>query len=164
MVEWGDIEIESDIDKDILKSPKSIIAIQNSSGSGGNIFIKNSVKNIYSSIIAEWAIYSGEDITTIYNDTRGKIANLPKNQLYIYGNLISHNTIGWALKDTPTCPYTTTDCTYDLAIRYDLNYFRSYDRDIIHQSESTEYEQYSVIIERDPRVTSSPPPGMKTLK
>jgi hypothetical protein len=150
--------------RDTVRSPKSIIAIQNSTGSGGNIFIRDSVKNIYSSIIAEWFVYSGENTTILYNDTRAKIANLPKNQLYIYGNLISRNTIGWALKDIPSCPYTIADCTYDIAIRYDLNYFRSYDRQPIHKSDSTGYDEYSVIIERDSRSITDPPPGMKNIK
>ena len=164
IVEWGDIQIATDVEKDTGKPPKSIIAISNSAGDGGNMFIKDTVKNIYSSLIAEWAVYSGEDDMNLYNDTRAKIANLPKNQLYIYGNLISHNTIGWALRDTPSCPYTVTDCTYDTAIRYDLNYFRSYDRQLIHKSDPTGYSAYSVIIERDPRVITAPPPGMKILK
>ncbi len=164
IVEWGDIEIEDDVVKESTRSPRSIIAIQNSSGSGGNIFVNNSVKNIYSSLIAEWSVYSGEDATTLYNDTRAKIANLPKTQLYIYGNVISRNTIGWALTDTPSCPYTVANCTYDLAIRYDLNYFRSYDRQVINKSDTTGYDAYSVIIERDPRSIIDPPPGMKNLQ
>ena len=164
IVEWGDIEIVDDIARDTTRPPKSIIAIQNSSGSGGNIFIKDSVKNIYSTLIAEWSVYSGEDPTKLYNDTRAKIANLPKNQLYIYGNLFSRNTIGWALRDTPSCPYTEIDCTYDIAIRYDINYFRSYDKTAIRKSDPTGYDAYSMIIERDPQAIINPPPGMKNIK
>ncbi len=51
-----------------------------------------------------------------------------------------------------------------MAIRYDLNYFRSFDGQSIHESDLLGYLNYSTIIERDPRVITSPPPGMKTLK
>lgn len=106
----GDIEIDSDIwSWDSAKSmpihpPKVIIALKRADGTGGNIYIKDNVKNIAASLIADGSIFG---------DTAG--AN---NQLYIYGTVISNNTIGGA--NTGVCPrfLNLTSCTdpgyYDL--------------------------------------------------
>ncbi len=63
-------------------------------GKGGNIYIGAGVKNIYATLVAEGTIYSGESATQLYNDISAKVINLPQNQLYINGSVISRNTIG----------------------------------------------------------------------
>lgn len=62
---------------------------------------------------------NGQDINI------GKISEL-KNQLYIFGSLISYNTIGGARANPVTCPAVIPSCTQDNAQKYDLNYLRRY--------------------------------------
>jgi hypothetical protein len=168
----SDLYIDEDIiDNSGLKKARAIIVLKDESGSGGNIYIGESVKKIYTSLIAEWSLYSGEGVlpNKYYNDTQAKVINLPANQLYIYGNLISRNTIGWsttAVVALGACPYnaTVTSCDRETAIRYDLNYFRNFDGDPTHRYDplKSTYDAFSVIIEYDPRIVSDPPLGIRT--
>lgn len=107
----GDIEIGSDIwSWDSVTSmpnhpPKIIIALKRANGTGGNIYIKNDVRNIAASLIADGSIF-------------GDTAGAKDSQLYIYGTIISNNTIGGA--KTGVCPrfLNLASCTdpgyYDL--------------------------------------------------
>ncbi len=124
------------------------------------MYIKSNVKNIYTSIIAEGSIYSGDSPGVFYNDTPSKLISLPTNQLYIYGTIISRNTIGGSSKNPVSCPFTETNCTYDNALMYDWNYFRSFDNNLSNQSDKSGNDEFSVIIETDPRIISDPPPGV----
>ena len=84
-------------------------------------------------------------------------------QLYIQGSLVSRNTIGGASvsRTQVVCPYNAT-CTYESAIRYDLNYFRAYDKEAWTRAyTNNSLDDYSVIIEYDSRVVSNPPPGFE---
>ena len=96
--------ITDDIDKD-NDYPLAIIALVDSQGNGGNIIIDPSVKDITAGLFAEHAVKSSGD-----------------NQLYIYGALVSGNTLG----DTTAgiCPYyvAQVDCTNPQ--EYDLEYLR----------------------------------------
>ena len=59
VIEGGDAVIDSDISIDLqIARPRSIIVISDANGNGGNIYIKDSVKNIYSSLVAEGSIYT----------------------------------------------------------------------------------------------------------
>lgn len=59
IIEGGDAVIDSDITIDPqIEHPRSIVVIGDANGNGGNIYIKGSVKNIYSSLIAEGSIYT----------------------------------------------------------------------------------------------------------
>jgi len=51
-----------------------------------------------------------------------------KNQLYIYGSIVSENTIGGSRMNPVRCPslLSITNCDMDTAQRYDLNYLRRY--------------------------------------
>lgn len=57
--------------------------MKDKSGNGGNIYLGKNVKNIYTSLIAEGTIYSGESSGVLYNDVEAKVIHLPQNQLYI---------------------------------------------------------------------------------
>lgn len=85
---------------------------------------------IQSTLIAEGSLYSGRrngGTWKLYNADKTSTADLPNYQLYIKGSVISRNTIGGAgVVGTPHCPYTEGVCTYDQALRYDLNYFRDF--------------------------------------
>lgn len=58
MVIGGDVVIAKDITE--TSQSKIIFAIKNDKNLGGNIFIHKDVKKIYSSLIAENSIFSGE--------------------------------------------------------------------------------------------------------
>lgn len=157
IVEWGDVYISGDIPRNITLGPRAIIVMKDTNGHGGNIYIKSSVKNIYTSLIAEGTIYSGEDLGNLSNSL-----NLPKNQLYIVWSVISRNTIGWTANNS--CPYTEWACTPENATKYDLNYFRSYDQSdqFAYWSDNHNFEDFSVIIEYDSRILADPPPWLSS--
>jgi hypothetical protein len=162
----SNLYIDADIlDNTNLKKARAIIVLKDSSGNGWNIYIGDDVKNIYSSLIAEWSIYSGTWPANLYNDTKAKVTNLPANQLYIKGILVSRNTIGGSTTNTIStgaCPLAlAVVCTRDMAIRYDLNYLRNYDKNLIHEAKPG-YPNYSLIIDYDTRLVSDPPLGIRT--
>lgn len=49
---------------------------------------------------------------------------LLKNQLYIYGSIVSENTLGGSRMSPPRCPSLVATCAD--AQQYDLNYLRRY--------------------------------------
>lgn len=153
------------IDWDILNTwtlPKGIIVIKNDKWIGGNIIITNTVKNIESSIFTEGTLYSWNSRNDLYNDTTEKITTLPGTQLYIYWSLISRNTIGGAVQSwNAVCVYNESSCSYQKAIQFDMNYFRSYPSGsgTLRAYPDNRYDDYSLIIERDTRINSNPPPG-----
>lgn len=156
---WGDLIIDRDI-LNTSSKPKGIIVIKNEAGDGGNVYISGSVTRIQSSIFTEWSVFSGDSPSNIYNTTTASLASLPSKQLYIQGSLVSRNTILGGL--TGICTYNI-DCTAsaDTAYRYDLNYFRNFasgsTADRAYPDNSLDV--YSLIIERDPRISDTPPPG-----
>ena len=174
----GDIYIEDDIEAWNGHRPRAIIAIKDDAGKWGNIYIGQNVKHIYSSLIAEWSIFSGDSggamgIPRKYNDTREKILTLPQHQLLIHGSVISHNTIGGSIVNAsydPECPFGADACDRISSLQYDLNYFRasllSQDDEayrLEHRAwKDNTYDEYSVIIEYDPEIIRDPPPGINT--
>ena len=169
----GDLIIDRDIYEPVVKkNPKGIIVLKNEAWAGGNIIVTNAVKKIESSIFTEGTLYSGNSRSDLYNDSIAEIASLGENQLYIHGSLISRNTIGGSFTTpSPTCVYgeTTATCTPEWSIQYDLNYFRQTppNRTIVAPAPSTRgygdditnFDNYSLIIEIDPRLAVTPPPG-----
>ena len=165
------------IDKDVappaaLKQSRAIIALKNDKWEGGNIWIKWSVKRIESVLFSEKSILSGQEYITgslsrYYVTKESVFLDIPRNQLYIKWAVWGYNTIGWGSKDDwAICPYlsdSSAACNYDTAIPYDWNYFRIYNgtparRAYINDSK----DDYSVIIEYDPRTLQDPPPGLET--
>lgn len=165
IIGW-DILIDTDIIEPVWgKNPKGIIALKNDNWVGGNIYISPDVKVIESSIFAEWTIYSGTGESNIANATIQQVASLPENQLYIKGSIMSHNTIGGAVQiGNAICPYNEPTCPYDYAIRFDLNYFRNYLSGWVatRAYPDNTYDNYSMIIEHDSRISITPPPGFET--
>ncbi len=160
---WGDLIIDRDILDTTWSLPKGIIILKNEDWIGGNIIVQNTVKKIESSIFTQWSLYSGNTKTDLYNDTIQEITTLWENQLYIHGSLLSRNTIGGSFTTpTATCVYWEQNCTNELSIRYDLNYFRGSPaiRDTTTRAfRDTTLDTYSCIIETDTRFASNPPPG-----
>lgn len=162
IVEGADVVI----DRDISGSGRSCVIIALANGSnGGNIYITSAPKVIQSYLVAEWTVFAGTSSSNLYNDTKVKIANLPSNQLYILGWVISRNTIWWALTESVArgaCPFTEENCDRDTAIKYDLNFFRNYTKTPWARAytKDTSLENFSLIIEYDARATGDIPPGL----
>ncbi len=165
--------------------PRVMIALKNSAWVGGNIYIDGGITRIKSSLVAERSIYSGEysvwGVKTVYNDDAGNLFKIPNRQLYIYGTIISNNTIGGYSIDNGTanyCPYDITPCDNDTALTFDYNHFRDFQQDLPEWQKavlrgyqppwfgapSDKYDAYSMIIEHDPRIISDPPPGLERMK
>lgn len=52
-------------------------------------------------------------------------------------------------------------CNRETAIKYDFNYFRSYDKTLERRAyTSNSLDDYSLIIDYDPRLLADPPPGL----
>ncbi len=170
IVMGGDVYIDEDV-LPVDSAPRAIIALRDSSGNYGNIYINGNVKNIKSSLVAEGTVYSGylpspmSQLATLYNPTVMSTMTLPGNQLYVYGTIISRNTIGGSAQNgnAYSCPYTEVVCTRDNAVRYDLNFFRGYDKQDPNIASkraypTTAYDDFSFIIEYNPLVQTNPPP------
>lgn len=138
---WGDITIQTDIDK--WASPTLLLALMDSSGNGGDIIINPNVQEISSSLFAEKSIHSSWDM-----------------QLYIYGNVFSHNTLS-----STKCPYYVSGvCDPTL---YNLEELRADYADLAskvwHTSPAAragEYPNTPLIIEYDGRLMNDPPPTL----
>jgi len=65
-----------------------IIILKDENGNGGNLYIDPNVTNIIGSYIIDGSVisYNGNEIGV------GDISTL-KNQLYVYGSIVSENTI-----------------------------------------------------------------------
>ncbi len=176
IIEWANLYINGDVsDNPLLNKSRAIIVIKDKNGKGGDVYINGSVKKIYASLIAEGSVYSGYPtsaplvlpmMTSLYNDSKSKVSNLPANQLYIFWTMSSRNTIGGSAEietgGNGSCPYLETNCNRETAIKYDLNYFRSYDKDPLRRAfKNDSLDNYSVIIESDPRMIKDAPPGLK---
>lgn len=148
------------IDQNIFDEPqdttKGIMVFSNDEGSGGNIYIDWSVKRIHASLYADkhvfwWNGFQGSDAFT----------GTSHNQLYINGSIISLNTIGGGSTPIPVCPYWINECTQEIAMLYDLNFlrdFRLWDTEGMAFDYRSDLEDYSLIIDYDPRIILTPPP------
>ena len=111
-----------------------IIVLQNRDGKGGNIVIHPSVTNLAGTLVAERVLLSGVEYggsLEIHDGTTDEA--LLANQLHIFGNLLSENTIGGSVATTPQCPYYVEqgDClTAIQAQSFDLNFLRRFRMDI----------------------------------
>jgi hypothetical protein len=164
------------IDADVLTPPTlsqvwAIIAMKNEKWQGWDIWIKWDVKKIEWLLFAEGTIYSWEDawgglgLTPYYIRKESLFTDMPPNQLYIKWGVWGNNTIGWWSKDGwAVCPYLETNitCTYDNAILYDWNYFRLFRPGNTPRRAypDASKDDYSVVIEHDPRLIQDPPPGL----
>jgi hypothetical protein len=94
----GDIVID-DVDVNSLDWSQptiGLIALKDASGKGGNIVITGQVKRIYAYLYAEGSLFSGYKLSSsdpIVSYSSGGVWNIPQNQLYIRGFLVSKNTI-----------------------------------------------------------------------
>lgn len=171
---YGDIYIEEDFVDSDSENSRVFVALKDTDGSGGNIYIKNNVKRIDASLIAESMIISGDQNQYYTDSLNSRI--IMKNQLYIYGTVISQNTIGWAsVPWDPICPSMVSVCDDKIATYYDLEHFRYYRVDTPDSSVSNPLPRSAAslsaldkkagfIIEYNPNILSNPPPWLSNIK
>ncbi len=125
VLKWVNLYIKGnmyydDLEKDVL----GIVVLKDESGFGWSVYIDPSVTNIVGTIFAEKSIMSYDGTNFLDPDTS---ASILKNQLHIFGTVISENTIGGSRLLVPKCPYfLLSGCSYKVAQRYDLNFLRRY--------------------------------------
>jgi hypothetical protein len=148
---------------------RAMIVLKDENGNGWNIFIEENVWRIYSFLYAEWSIYSWEKTITWSVDpyvTRG-VWNIPGNQLYINGAIVSKNTIGWSLQNPPTCPVVIANCDTLNSQIYDINYFRTYDYTDPTQKnvpyDDPRFYAASLVIEYNQWLANNPPPWLDSV-
>lgn len=117
------------IDKDMYyANDSSILAVvveKDSQWNGGNLLVNSEVTNIVGTYVLDGSILTSTDGS---NPTWFlKIAQL-KNQLHIYGSIISENTIWWSRMNPRKCPPLISESCSSLAVaqKYDMNYLRRY--------------------------------------
>ncbi len=95
-----------------------IIVLEDENGNGWNVYIDPSVTALEAVIFADKSLlnYDGSNVVT---DGRQL-----KNQFYFYWTLFSENTL-WGYV-SQQCPYFVSNCDFDTAEKYDLNFLRSY--------------------------------------
>ncbi len=177
IIVWGDLYINDAVETTSFDGkPRAIIVVKNNLWIGGNIYIAWGVTRIKSSLIAEWSLLSARFPTSttsayiLYNLNTNSQLTLPDRQLYIVWSVISNNTIGGSYGPSFSCPYTEpSPCDKDSSVKYDLNFFRDFQKDdtnvaLLRWYPDNRYDDYSVIIEYDPRILSNPPPGIATIK
>jgi uncharacterized protein YaiI (UPF0178 family) len=95
IVAYGDITITGDLNLADSVRPKAIIALADEAGNGGNIYIQSNIRRLDLSLVAQGTIFSGEGGgTPRYYAQEATASGTLKNQLYIFGSVISANTIG----------------------------------------------------------------------
>lgn len=173
------------ITKDMYYSRNGILWVvvqKNAAWKWGNLYINTNVTNIVGSYVLDGSIMSSTTGTSGINV--GDIATL-KNQLYIFGSLLSQNTIGGSRANPLKCPTFVATCDETTAQKYDLNFLRRYylfnnkpfgDAKIIGGGtvtnlspannlikKFTDFSQdlakYPVIIEHNPAITNNTPIG-----
>lgn len=138
----GDVTITSDIPLDPDRA-LSVMSLSNTTGSGGNIMIDPAVRDVNVSLFAEKSLLSHGD-----------------NQLYIFGSLLTQNTMGKSILGI--CPYYVATCTnpddYDLEkIRKDYMTLPSIVGHTASAEHAIDHPKNALIIEYDGRILTNPP-------
>ena len=121
VVEWGNIYIKADIYNKDQNSLLVIIATRDTSdyNNGWNIYIHPNVTNIDALLVTEWSVLSYDGVSVL-SGHRSSDRNKLRRQLYVFGSIISRNTL-WS----DSAPYnsdayiqnnwnTLTDAEYNL--------------------------------------------------
>lgn len=150
-----DLLINSDVGTP-WSAPMAIIVLN------GNIKIWPDAKNIYASIFTDKWLYAVKTDGSLIDDS-----SRSNNQLYIFGTLISGNTVGTSAQSaSEICPdfLGKNNCTPEQKKQYDLNFLRTGPNS--HSAwigSRTDLQVYPVVIEYNPKLTSDPPPGFKKM-
>ncbi|MCA9378275.1 hypothetical protein KC711_05265 [Candidatus Peregrinibacteria bacterium] len=115
------------------------------------------MKNINASIFTDRGLYAINASGNAISDS-----DRSSNQLYIFGTLISGNTVGTSAQSAnEICPdfLGKNNCTPEQKRQYDLNFLRTGPNSVV----VSEYPEYPVVIRYNPKLTSDPPPGFKKM-
>jgi hypothetical protein len=168
VIGWDIILDQPQIGIDTSKD-RALIALKDENGSGWNIIITENVGRIYSFLYAEGSVYSGYKTNTglIQAYVSKWVWNIPGNQLYINGAIVSKNTVWGSLQSPPTCPVVINNCDALNAQIYDLNYFRTYDPSDSTQKnvpyDDPRFWVASTVIEYNQSLANNPPPGISSI-
>ncbi len=131
VVVWANLYIKSNMyyinqNEDILW----VVVLKDEAWVGWNIYIDPNVTNMVwtyymSETLKSWSLNSSNEMKE-YTDVND--INDLKNQLHIFWNIFSENTIGWARANPYKCPYFVNQsvCKKEEAQKYDLNFLRRY--------------------------------------
>lgn len=121
---WN-LYIKSNIFYNTTSDILGIIVLKDQNWNGWNIYIDPSVTNLAWTLFAEKSVLSYDWTKVLDWDT---VVSKLRNQLHIYGNILSENTLWWSTMATPKCPYYVPvgSCDQVTAQKYDLNFLRRY--------------------------------------
>jgi hypothetical protein len=125
VIRGADLYIHGNMSYADTSSILGIVIQKDEAGNGGNLYIDPSVTNIVGTYIIDGSVSSSSDGLSMIGV--GDISTL-KNQLYIYGSIVSENTI-WGSRMFPVkCPTQISGSCGSAAEaqKYDLNYLRRY--------------------------------------
>ena len=148
-----DLIISTDVPALSNGKPRAIIVIN------WDIKITSAVQSIQASIFTNKWLYAIDSTGSPIDDS-----SRSSQQLYIFGTLISGNTVGTSAQSANggACPdFLPKTCSPDQKKQYDLNFLRtgpSSGNVVV-----SEYPEYPVVIRYNPKLTSDPPPGFKKI-
>lgn len=122
VIRGGNLYINSDMYYTNNNSILWVVIQKDANLNGWNLYINPEVTNIVWTYVADGYAASYDWLSEISVWRINKL----KNQLYVYGWLITHNTIGWSRNNPIICPMIVTCTNIDDAQKYDLNYLRRY--------------------------------------
>jgi len=171
IVEGGNLSIKSNLEySGSTEASFGVIVLENDSGDGGDVLVYPDVKNISAVVYAEGSLFStnttgGYQMSDFSFPDRSTTL---QNQLYWQGLIATLNTIGGSVRHPFDCPTGITPCTeQDTARIYDLNYFRTFHKDLLDASNyrasgllSSDLQSYNAafVVKYDSRIQRNPPP------
>ena len=132
IIENGNLFIKSDMKYANANSVLGLILIGNKDGTKNIVRISENITNGVGVLYSEGPIISAKSNGTLYSGSNiGELDLL--NQLYWKGSFATRNTVGGSIKNTPDCPFGTSEylagnCNADNSKTYDLIYLRRYGR------------------------------------
>ncbi|NRH20983.1 hypothetical protein HOO68_02985 [Candidatus Gracilibacteria bacterium] len=101
-----------------------VVIQKDKNGNGGNLYISPAVTNVVGTYIIDGSIMSYDGANEIGVGNIGVL----KNQLHIFGSIVSENTLGGSRMNPIRCPsLLNISCSTPIdAQKYDLNYLRRY--------------------------------------
>jgi hypothetical protein len=125
VVRWANLWIMRDMYYTDTQSILGVVVQKDDNGNGGNLYVSPGITNMVGTYVLDGSIISYNGFSELWFNTP---ASTLRNQLLIYGSIVSENSIGWSRAATPICPTLIPlwACTLEVAQTYDLNYLRRY--------------------------------------
>ncbi len=127
VIRGASLYIKNDMYYDPSKPSMLGVVIQKDANNNGwNLYIDPLVTNVVGAYIVDGSLMSYDSIKWVLG-ANASIADL-KNQLHIFGTIVSENTIGWSRQIPTKCPNLLNAPCANIADaqKYDLNYLRRY--------------------------------------